>query len=333
MFIGQPPRLITQKKTMRYNALRLFASILVFFFTWYIGSFFVYGDQEHYRFLYESMYGENIFSSFILYRNRIQSQELIHFIVIWSFSDFIDKDILMSFVNGLLAWTFIGVFNRFGANIYLSIILVTTNTYFFALYFSAERLKFGFLFLGLGFLLYGRKRYSYLFLYMAALSHIQTILFILAAWISNVFQSLLMGKINLKISKYKFFLFPFIVFLVVVFIYLLHEQIILKFHNYYKGFDFTEVIKMLIITGVALFYAPSKHRAFILFIFIILSVFTVVVGGDRINIYGFFVLFCIMFTKNKGVNVLYLLIFSYFTFKSIRYVYNILEYGVNVVPN
>lgn len=304
-------------------------SIWIFIFTYYVGSLFVYGDQVHYRYLYEMMDINSLSDSFLVYKSRIQSIEIIHFIYIYISSSLLPKDIAMSLANAFLAWIYVGVFCRLGGNVFLAALLVSTNSYFFSLYFSAERLKFGFIFFGLSILLVLRQRnIAGVILYssIAVLAHAQILLLyislVLAKYTSNIRGMFIVKKRNIPISL------VILSFLLLV-VYYLYPQLSVKLQAY-LDFSVLASIKMMIISCLCVLYSRKDDRAFVLIYCFILICITMVVGGERINIYGFFLLFALTFRRRSGVNVMYLILLLYFGYKGGVYVNNIFDYGVNV---
>jgi hypothetical protein len=65
----------------------------------------------------------------------------VHFLLPWLESRFLDKDLFVASANALLAWVAFGVFQKWKASVLIAVLLVFTNYYLIAMYFSAERLS------------------------------------------------------------------------------------------------------------------------------------------------------------------------------------------------
>ena len=143
--------------------LRACTRALVVFFVFvgslYIGPLYVLGDQVHYRSVYENLAELSLVDGYIYYNSALDSLEFVHFFLSWLASRFLDKDLFVAIANALLAWVAFGVFQKWKASVFIAVLLVLTNYYLIAMYFSAERLKFGFIFLGLSFLYIEKMKY------------------------------------------------------------------------------------------------------------------------------------------------------------------------------
>jgi hypothetical protein len=144
------------EKTFVRNRDQLMAiavGILVFVGSIYFSPLYMEGDQWTYKKAYRVVEGLDLLSAYSGYNNAISGGEFVHFLVIWLGSTLaIEKNLLMAFVNALVAAYSLMLIRRFGGSLYLAIFLVLTNFYCLVLYFSAERLKIGILFLVLALL-------------------------------------------------------------------------------------------------------------------------------------------------------------------------------------
>lgn len=303
---------------------RTLVVFLVFAGSLYIGPFYVLGDQVHYRKVYENLAGLSLVDGYIYYNSALDSLEFVHFFLSWLASRFLDKDLFIAIANASLAWVAFELFQKWKASIFITALLVLTNYYLIAMYFSAERLKFGFIFLGLSFLYIDKVRCFYVFSFFSLIAHAQTLIVYFSLFF-RVFSSQL-NKVVLsgRISK----IFLIVIVLLLVPVALMSGQLISKFNSYYDGLrGVSELARVFVFLLLTLYYAREKVEALLIFIPLVFTV--MLVGGDRVNVLAYFVFLYYALPVNKGFNVGVLLTSLYFTFGSFEYVSNIFEYGKN----
>jgi len=72
-------------------------SFLIFWITFILGDFYISGDQVHYAKAYTEIHKLPLFEAYRTYRSILSSGELTHFIFIWSFGGYFEKNIVMPF--------------------------------------------------------------------------------------------------------------------------------------------------------------------------------------------------------------------------------------------
>ncbi|WPC06774.1 hypothetical protein SBP02_08520 [Pseudomonas benzenivorans] len=308
--------------------LRSCARALVVFFVFvgslYIGPHYVLGDQVHYRGVYENLAKLSLVDGYIYYNSALDSLEFVHFLLSWSASRFLDKDLFIAIANALLAWVAFGVFQKWKASVLIAALLVLTNYYLIAMYFSAERLKFGFVFLGLSFLYIEKVKHFYVFSFIALVTHAQTLIVYFSLFFRVLFSQLSKVVSSGKISK----MFLAVMVLLLVPVALMSGQLISKFNSYYDGLrGVSELARIFVFLILALYYARKKVEVLLVFIPLVFTV--ILVGGDRVNVLAYFVFLYYALPVNKGFNIGVLLTGLYFAFGSFEYVSNIFEYGKN----
>lgn len=285
--------------------------IIVFSLSYYILPFYVNGDQYFYNEFYLASKELSLSDTLVAANFMISTLEPIYPTIIWIFSSFLDRIILMSFFNSFVALVYFKLAVLREGNKILSFFIVAFSYYFLVLFLSADRLKFSFLFLGLG-LLYN-KSIRNIFFYSAMLSHIQTLI---------VFTSL-----NIKKAKLFFrlsFLFYILIFCLVIFF--LSEHILNKLPAYlFKNFDIFGLMKILFFYLLSVKYKKEEKNIFIYFVPIFF--FTLLFGGDRIVIYAYFVFMYFGLNYKNGLNFGVILVNLFFFYKSIIFLYNIVIFG------
>lgn len=303
---------------------RITAVVLVFSLSILILPFYTGGDQNHYRKVYKALPDLGLTEGFIFYSESLDSKEFVHFFLSWLASRVIDKDLFIAFANAILAFVAMTLFQKWKVSVIIAFLLLLTNFYFLVLFFSAERLKFGFIFLALSMIFIDQVKHFFGLAILALISHAQIII----VYISILFNVFVRQMVKLfrtaKISKSLLFFVPF---LFIPFL-LVGNQIFDKFQFYYgkygKG-SLTELPRILVFFLLALWYSKKKSETFIMFIPMIITVF--LVGGDRVNIFGYFAFLYYGLQIRRGWNFGVLATSLYFTYSSIDFLINIFQLG------
>lgn len=302
-----------------HTLIHIFISTSIFLLSLLIAPLYVNGDQELYRIVYKNIADLSLFTAFINYKLTLGSGEVIHFIFIWIFSHLgIDKDVIMSLFNAFLAYASLQLLQRWKASIFIAVLLVLTNFYFMILYFAAERLKFGILFLILSLLYFNRTK---LFVVIAIFSHFQVIIMYVAITFNSFVKQIL--KIFQKKTLSKSALIMILISILAISV--IYQPLMGKFQSYYKGLDFSELVKTLVFLFLALFYSQNKKETF--FVFVPLLIAALIVGGERINIFAYFVFLYYALPIRNGFNIGVIGTGIYFAVKSIEFFNNIYEKG------
>lgn len=294
----------------------------IFLISLLIGPLYVDGDQYAYRITYEGLKGLNVVDGFIFYTFNLSSKEFIHFFLSWGASNLeIKKDLFIAFSNTILAYGVIMLLRKWKVSFFVIALLLLTNFYFFVLYFAAERLKFGFIFFIFS-LLY--VRFFHFFALLSVTSHIQLLIFyisILFQWLSEQIIIIVSRGIIKKSLK----IIVILILLIGLFV-ILGEHILKKFLAYSHGtIDVSGLLKSSIFFVLSLIYSKNKRE--VIFLFIPLVVGIILIGGDRINMMGYFVFLYYALPVKNGINFGILITSTYFIFASFEFVIKIMEYG------
>lgn len=307
--------------------IKVLVVLIIFIGSLYIGPLYVLGDQVHYRKIYEGLAGLPFVDGYIFYTSSIDSLEFVHFFLSWLASRIVEKDFFIAIANALLAWVAFGVFEKWKASVFVASLLVLTNYYLVAMYFSAERLKFGFIFMALSFIYLERVFLFYLFSFFALISHAQTIIVYFALFFKGLCEQFLRFSLTGRVSKF-FFIILVMLLLPTALIF---EQLLSKFNSYYEGIrGADELIRVFVFMSLAIYYAKDKAEAICIFLPLVVTV--MLVGGDRVNLLAYFAFLYYALPVNKGFNFGVLFTGLYFAVGSYEYVLNIFEYGNNKPP-
>lgn len=260
----------------------------------------------------------------MMYRNYLDASEPIYFIIIYIVSNFIDKNIFMSLINGI----FVYFISRYSSSLRINkffILSLIFNFYFLALFFSLERLKFSLLFFVLFLYYFPIRRKKTLFLTLSILSHTQTIILFISAYINSFIKSVVRTFKNLRIKKSPYFIIGIsILFLATIF---LKDHIFRKVNAYISaGLDIANIIKPAFFMFLTfLIYKKDFSKIFFMFLPIILSSF--ILGESRLVILSYFLFLYLSFKRSPRINIYILTTSVYFIYRGFIFLNNILQYG------
>ena len=311
----------------RINIALFFGVVGVFLISLFLAPYYFAGDQIQYIGAYNAVYGHNFIDGFLPYRVYLSTEEPIHYTIVWVFSNLgFGKNIVMAAANSVLAYLLMRVLVKWRVSIYVVLTLVFTNFYVLVLYFAAERLKFGFIFLLLAILFSNRKRLSIFSAFVAIMAHIQLIIIYAAQLFSEKMHSIITGK---KITKSDISLYLFSVLAVVTVWTILGDHLIYKFDRYTER-DQTNAIfdtwKSFIFLVLTLIYSKdNKFKIVCAFSVIIAAV--IVVGPDRVNMMAYIIFMLYALQYKRGVNVGVIITLIYFALQSVGFVSSIIYTG------
>jgi hypothetical protein len=315
---AQSKRYLRLKKTF---LTRITAAALVFSLSILILPFYTGGDPARYRKVYTALPDLGLTEGYIFYSLYLSSKEFVHFFLSWLASRFVEKDLFIAFANAILAYVAMTLFQKWKASSIIAFQIILTNFYFLGLFFETERLKFGFIFLALSMIFIDQIKRSYGFAFLALISHVQVAIVYVSMLFTFFVEKLLKMFRTAKISK-AVLLIPF----VFIPLLLVKEQILAKFQDYYKDERaLVELVRILIFFLLALWYSKKKKETLIIFIPIFIAVF--LVGGSRVNIFGYFVFLYYGLQIRRGWNFGVIATSLYFTYSSIGFLINVFQHG------
>jgi hypothetical protein len=296
-------------------------SFSIFILSLIVGPLYVEGDQAVYRPIYEGLESLNLTEGYLFYIQKISSLEYGHYLFSWLASKFLHKDIFIALANTILAFSLIILLRKWRVSFLVICLLLLTNYYMFGLYFAAERLKFGILFLFLSLVYIERVKLFYLFAFLAVTTHIQLIIvygsILFFIYTKSIFYFLKSGRISGR---------NIIIFLFVIIIFeLMAEQILRKYSAYNVDRDVTNLVRIFIFFALALWYSKRRSETVLLFFPLILAV--QLVGGDRVNMFGYFFFLYYALRVRRGLNAGVLFTSIYFIYASFGFLYGIINFG------
>ncbi|MEF1308608.1 hypothetical protein QTO01_00670 [Vibrio mytili] len=267
-------------------------------------------------------------------KSNIGASEPLYGFIVWVVSNLgIERDYFLALINGFFAvgLAYLGYKLNFK---WYYILFLLLNYYIMVLMFSAERLKFGFLFLTLG-LCAENKNIKNCFFLFSLLCHFQIIIIYICYGFYFILKEVKKVVFTSKISMGYLLSLPLFFLLFIAFCYFFYVPISTKLMIYLKdGSDIGEYLKIIALMFSSLFIFKSKSDLSKFFVFIVPIVFLIgLIGGYRVNILAFFILVYIYARGSKGSNVILTFILVYFFIKAIVFVNNVLVYGTGFPPN
>jgi len=301
---------------------KFFCAFFIFVYSLAVGRFATEGDQVHYREIYAVIGLLPIADAFVFYLLNLDSKEVVHFLLSWIFATVgVEKDLFIAVSNAFLAYFSAAVFIKFKASKIIAFTIIASSFYFNVLYFSAERLKYGFIFFTWSILYLNNSKGLYSLLLMSVMSHVQ----MLISYMSIAFASIMsMLERALKRGFLSKSLLSFLIIGLIILI-AVGPHVVNKLEAYKSDIQLFDLLKIIAIMCLTLYYAHKKRQAF--YVFIPLVIVVAIIGSDRVMMLGYFVFLYYGIQINRGINLGILITTAYFSFKSLDYLYNLVNFG------
>lgn len=311
---------ITQKNLYTILCV-LFAIILsVILFPLYVN-----GDQIAYRGFFENCltYEKDIKVKWYCYNGYLGSKEPGYFLIMNYLGSVFGGFYLNVIFNGFLVYLIsVLVCNNIKSNIerVFILLLMITNFYVLVLFFSAERLKFAFVFF-MAFLVFRGVKQK-IFIIFSLLTHVQILILFISFYIRFIYDS------NLSILRKNLINFIASVFLF-LFLVFNKNHLIYKINVYSTlvqevDSGFLSLLKVSVIYFITLFSYP---RLSVILAGIPILISAYFLGSSRIMMLMFLFYFFVIILLKKKTDILFYLILFYFSFKSFDFILNIISYG------
>ena len=280
-------------------------------------------DQVAYRFFYEEIAGLSYWDVGPVAKSVIDSNEPISWFILWLGSYVgIDKDVWISILNVILILGLFALLLRHKAPWYVTL-LILTNFYIIVLITSAERLKISYIILIFAFLVASYKRY--IFLFLSTFAHLQSSIFLAGLVLFSLRGVIANFVKNFKIKRKLLILAIFLIIITISQILLLENGIAAKFNKYLKPTQLIEFSRITILLGLATIVTPNKMRMLLAFMPLFLAV--AYFGGNRVNMVAVTLALGILMFEQRLKHPLVLFLLTYFSLKSILFVYEIYIHG------
>lgn len=309
---------------MRYF-LYFSTSLIFFFLSHVLISYYTLGDQLYYRELYSAFSVTPINEILVTGLRQVSSMEPLSLFFLWIGAKLnIDKDVYISFWNALLLVGLVIFSKKYKMNL-LFIFLLLTNFYVIVLLTGAERLKFAFIILIYAFVFNDNKRISNTLMFISPLAHLQSLIFIVGYLSHSASKYFLSILFNLRVKKKVIYLFFFVIFVFGFLLYFFHVQLYSKLNAYFEMRSILSLFNITVLLVVCLLITSQKFEFFLMLS--VISIFVFILGGERVNMIAFFVSLCLLIVEKKADHPFFMLLMVYFSIKSIPFINNIVIYG------
>ena len=278
------------------------------------------GDRLHYSNYYDAVRDVTAAEAIELGAIYLSAREPVSllFLSVGSWLE-VPYNIYLSLLNFLLVYLLLFLLSKHHVK-QLDKFFLLTNSYFFVLLLSAERLKIGYIFL-FGLFLAGRWLRGVAAI-ASFLSHFQ-----MAITLGSIIVLYLKDFLHSRTASKLLFLCFVFLFLIVFFSNL--DGVISKIVSNYKGFfDIVGFMKILVISLVGLISVKRVSIAISLFP---VGLLALLLGGDRLVMVAYTVLVVFTVASHKTHSKLFRTCNLYFSFKTIFLIYNVVVYN-NAFP-
>ncbi len=312
------------------TGLTFFIVLLVFSLSLIISPFYILEDQEIYREVYSGVQGKGLIEAYAYYKSKIFTKEIGHFIIIWLASDYFNKDLVMALINAALGYFSVKVLRQLGAHFLVVFSVVILGYYSWALFLSAERLKISITFL-MAAIFFSKSRnkiYSLFSYFFSLITHLQTLVIVVVLISGSYFKDIKRVLSYWRIPKRSFFVILFSFISLVAITLFFSSHISSKINAYSSERTLFDFIRISLFLFASLYYAP-REPAKVLMIFSILYIAILFVGGERINVIGYYVFLYFCIRKRQGVNIGFFLVTAYYFLNLVNYLSNVFQCGSN----
>lgn len=311
-----------KKNTLISEIVYGFLFCFIFILSLLLTNIYTGGDQFIYNNAYDSLKGQTLIEAFVSYRFNISSDEPIHFLITWIFSNLnFPKDLLISVSNVLLMSFLFRILQRWNVSLSIIFLIIISNFYLYVLYFAAERLKFGFLFFLISYFYLGDSIKKYFYLLLSFLSHVQILIFPFIFLLSNLNKFFSLRNL-----------------LIIIFIgvpicfgigYYIYDHLLSKYNAYSElavsKSVFLNTWQIFFFMILSFLYTNKWLKAG--FVFAIIAIFSAFLGPERITMIAFIYFMYFSLRVNRGLNLGVLLSSLYYSIKTIFFVYNIIYFN------
>ena len=110
--------------------------------------------------------------------------------------------------------------------------------------------------------------------------------------------------------------------------YFLYEHLLAKYliyASYNKEYGIFNLLRIFIFFLMTLIYSRKKREIVFLYFPLFIAIF--LIGGDRLNMFGYFIFLYYALQVNRGVNFGVIATSIYYLFKTYEFILNIFLYG------
>lgn len=297
---------------------------LLYLYSYFLISSYLYGDQLNYRLLYQALANASASNVIRISRSLISAHDGLSFYILWVGAQIgISKNVFIALCNVLMLILLYNLARRHHAN-YSMITLLLINYYIIVLMTGAERLKFAFIFLLLA-ASSRQRRYTILMLVAAIFAHMESILFVLSSVAGKLTASIdprYLRRLHWRqITKLLLILVSFVLILMYK-----SDGILDKVNSYMKiNLAFVDTGPAILFTLVGSVFIRRK----ILFIASLTPLIIVIlfIGAIRVNMIVFMIGVYLYWLEGKSNHPLLYLMMFYFAIKGLLIMHDVVVFG------
>lgn len=309
-----------QKKSL-YNLTFFFITFFCSYFLFY-PKFYFPADQIHYYKIYELIKNIEFLEAFNLYQSQFASEEIVHFIYIYFFSNLgLTKELAMSLANAIFIYLISKITFRYIKPSFISFFLILTGHYLFNLFFELERLKFAIIFLLVLVNYYNIKFIRIISFFLSILSHFSVIFLYFAIYIINPKEYKIF---NIKYKNISFEII-ILIFLASTFFYIFHEHIMIKLSQFsldFKKINYVNFFKPLMFCFLICYVRDYKIKTNIFLAYLSLSFMALFHEHSRFILFAFLI-FYYQLLKSSNKNKMYVIFYLFFIYSCMQTIYKL----------
>ncbi|KDN28694.1 hypothetical protein VFDL14_15710 [Vibrio fortis] len=307
------------------TALSLLLPLITLVVSLLLSSFYTGGDQVFYNKLYDTLGGMDFVSAFEYYQLHLNKVEVVYFIFTWVGGNLgFDKNSWFTLINVVFSFFYVCLFRRLGFSPFVIFLFFVTNFYFYVLFFAADRLKFGFLFLILA-LTVSSNRNRYVLILASVVGHVQMLILhssFISIYISEKYKSKSFYLLNAK------YFIPIAIIVIPLSIYI-SGHVANKIVSYIDNGGIQSVAKQLVFVVFSMYCCRNWLK--VIFAYFPILVVSFIIGDERVTMFSYAIFMYFSLYKNRGLNIPTFILMSYFGFKSIVFVDRVISTGSGFV--
>lgn len=306
-------------------ALSLLIPLMTLVFSLLFSPFYIGGDQVFYNKLYDTLGGMDFVSAFEYYQLHVNKVEVVYFTFTWAGGTLgIDKNTWFTLINVVFSFFYVRLFRRLGFSPILIFVFFVTNFYFYVLFFAADRLKFGCLFLIIAFTV-SYNRHKVILIFASVVGHVQMLILyssFISMYVSERFKS---KKFYLLNAKY---IIPIAIVVTPLSIYV-SGHVASKILSYIDNGGIGSVVKQLVFVVFSMYCCRNWVK--VLFAYLPILVVSFIIGDERVTMFSYAMFMFFSLNKHRGLNIPTFILMTYFGFKSIVFIMRVISTGSGFV--
>ena len=287
--------------------------------TFILSQYYVSGDPLVYRQYYSAVSTLGLNEGYRYYLSTTGGTEPIYFLLTWMASRFCEKHLFDAILNGVLVILGLRYLNKSRVHSLL-IPALLMNFYILVLFFSADRLKLGFIIYLWGVVLGGRT--GFVLSATSVLAHLQMAVPVALYGIFKI------SHFPRRLALITIFVGAAVILATPVFLPVeVSESIKGKFDFYNRNANAVVSSSKAMVFLVLIFIYNYRQPGLSLVFSIIFFLLSILLGSERVIMMEYFAFLYFALRVNNGLNAGVIVTSTYFTAKAGLFVYSVLTFG------